>query len=121
MLWGAVAVHAVLMSVVAFFRDDVRRGGFFSFEGAVHDVVSGMAFSALVVAMLGALAIARVERSLRPLRSATLFLGGTMTGIGIAFIFTPPEVQGIPQRAFMGLAALWLLFLAALSRRSLGR
>jgi len=115
-LWGAVAAHGVLMVGVAFFRDDLRPGGFFTVEGAVHDVVSGMAFSALVVAMLGAMAVANVDRALGPLRTVTLVVGTAMTAVGIAFLFTPPEVQGVPQRIFVALAAVWIIFLAIRSR-----
>jgi len=116
-LSGAVIVHAVLMVGVAVFRDDVRPGGFFTPEGALHDYLSGMAFAALVVAMLGAVALASVDQALRSLRTATLSVAIVMTVVGIAFLFTPPEVQGIPQRAFVTLAAFWVVFVAARSRR----
>lgn len=118
-LWLAVAAHAFLMVGVAFFRDDLRPGGFFTVEGALHDVLSGMAFSALVLAMLGALAVERVERGLRPLRVVTLFLGATMTAIGIVFLFISPDVQGVPQRGFVALAAIWIAFLAVRSMVSI--
>lgn len=111
-LWTAVAGHAILMIGVAIFRDDLRPGGFFTLEGAVHDVLSGIAFSALVVAMLGAAALASVDKVMRPLRAITLVLGSAMTTVGIIFLFTPPEVQGIPQRLFVALAAIWITFLA---------
>ena len=117
---GAVGAHAVLMAGVAVFRDDLRAGGFFTTEGAIHDVVSGMAFSALVVAMLGAISLAQEHPWLGPLRSVTTVLGTTITAVGIAFLFTPPEVQGVPQRVFVGLAAVWLIYLALRSVRSPG-
>ena len=112
-LWGAVLVHGTLVVGMAAFRDDVRPGGFFTPEGALHDVLAGMAFSALVVAMLGALAVARVDPAMIPLRATTWSVGAAMTAIGLAFLFTPAEVQGIPQRAFVTLAAFWIIFLAA--------
>lgn len=111
-LWGAIAVHAVLMAGVTFLRDDLRAGGFFTVEGAAHDVLSGMAFSALVVAMLGTVAVSQADPALRRLRPVTVLLGVTMTGIGIAFLFTPPDVQGVPQRAFVALAAIWIALVA---------
>jgi hypothetical protein len=119
-LWSAVVVHAALMVGVAVFRDDLRPGGFFTVEGAVHDVASGMAFSALVVAMLGAVAVASVDRVLQPLRAATLVIGTAMTAVGIAFLFIPPEVQGIPQRVFVALAAVWIVSLAIRSMAAPG-
>ena len=112
-LWGAILVHGTLMVGMAIFRDDVRPGGFFTLEGALHDVLAGMAFSALVVAMLAALAVAKVDPAMIPLRATTWSVGAAMTAIGIAFLFTPAEVQGIPQRAFVTLAAFWIIFLAA--------
>ena len=115
----AVAAHAGLMVGVAAFRDDLRAGGFFSTEGAVHDVLSGMAFSALVVVMLGVVSLARTDPSLRGLRSSTLMLGGIMTAVGIAFLFTPSEVQGVPQRVFVAAAAVWIMSFANLSAKSL--
>ena len=117
-LWMAVGVHALLMIGVALFKDDLRPGGFFSVEGAIHDVLSGIAFSALVAAMLGAVLAARVDRALRPIRSGTILVGAIMTAVGIAFLFTPPEVQGVPQRAFVSLAALWIVYLAVAARAS---
>jgi hypothetical membrane protein len=119
-LAGALVAHALLMGGVALFRDDLRPGGFFTVEGAVHDVLSGMAFSALVLAMLGAWPLSKGLPAGRPLRSVTLILGATMTAVGIAFLFTPPEVQGVPQRVFVGLAALWICVFAVQSGRSLG-
>jgi hypothetical protein len=112
-LWGAILVHGTLMVGMAIFRDDVRPGGFFTLEGALHDVLAGMAFSALVVAMLGAFAVAKVDPAMIPLRATTRSVGAAMTAIGIVFLFTPAEVQGIPQRAFVTLAAFWIIFLAA--------
>ena len=112
-LWGALLVHGALMVGMAIFRDDVRPGGFFTLEGALHDVLAGMAFSALVVAMLGTLAVAKVDSSMIPLRATTWSVGTAMTTIGIAFLFTPAEVQGIPQRAFAALATFWIIFFAA--------
>lgn len=116
---GAVVAHALLMAGVAIFRDDLRPGGFFSTEGAVHDVLSGMAFSAFVVAMLGAASLARTDPSLRSLRPVTLSLGSLMTAVGIAFLFTPPEVQGVPQRVFVALAAFWISLFAVRSGGSI--
>lgn len=115
-VWFAILVHAALMIGVAVFRDDLRPGGFFTFEGALHDALSGMAFSALVGAMLGTAAIATKDRALRPLRAITLIVTAAMTAVGVIFLFTPPAVQGIPQRVFVGLAALWIIFFAALTR-----
>ena len=111
----AVAAHAVLMTGVAVFRDDLRPGGFFSAEGAVHDVLSGMAFSALVVAMIAAVSLARADRSMRSVEPTTLILGSLMTAVGIGFLFTPAEVQGVPQRVFVVLAAVWIAFFAVRS------
>lgn len=107
--WGAVlswamGAHGVLMMVVALVRDDLEAGGFFSLEGAVHDVVSGMAFSSLILAMLALALIAE-----RPfVRVWTLIAGGFLTAVAIGFLFTPPSVQGVPQRFFAGLGALWM-------------
>lgn len=115
MVAGAVAAHAVLMTGVAVFRDDLRSGGFFSTEGAVHDVLSGMAFSALVAAMIAAVSLARADRSMRSVGPVTLILGSLMTAVGIGFLFTPAEVQGVPQRVFVALAAVWITFLAVRS------
>ena len=115
MVAWAVAAHAVLMTGVAVFRDDLRPGGFFSTEGAVHDVLSGMAFSALVVAMIGAVSLARADRSMRSAEPVTLILGSLMTAVGIAFLFTPAAVQGVPQRVFVVLAAVWITFFAVRS------
>ena len=117
-LWGAILAHAFLMAGVALFRDDLQRGGFFTLEGALHDVLSGMAFSALVVAMWGTIALARIDPTLRSLRTLTSVVGVTMTSIGIGFVFTPPEVQGVPQRAFVVLAAIWIVVVAVYSMRS---
>jgi hypothetical membrane protein len=111
-LWVAIAVHGVLMAGVTFLRDDLQAGWFFTIEGAAHDVLSGMAFSALVVAMLGTVAGGRADPALRRLRPVTILLGVTMTGIGIAFVFIPPGVQGVPQRAFVALAAIWIAVVA---------
>ena len=111
-LWGAIAVHAALMIGVAAFRDDLRPGGFFTLEGALHDVLSGMAFSALVVAMIGAVALANTDPRLRSLRRVTVMVGTAMTVVGIAFLFTPSAVQGIPQRIFVVLASFWIVSLA---------
>ena len=111
-LWVPILVHAGLMAGVALFRDDLRPGGFFTVEGAVHDILSGMAFSALVVAMLVAYSMARDVAWLRPVRRSTLVLGGTMTAVGIGFLFTPVAVQGVVQRAFVALAASWICVLA---------
>jgi len=108
----ASGVHAALMVGVAVLRDDVRPGGFFTAEGAAHDVLSGMAFAALVAAMLGAAAVAKSDQAMRPFRATTLVLGSAMTTVGIAFLFTPPEVQGVPQRIFVVLAAFWIILLA---------
>lgn len=119
-LWGAIATHAALMVAVAVFRDDLRPGGFFTVEGAVHDVLSGMAFSALVIAMLGAVAMAKDDRALRPLRLVTLVVGTAMTAVGIAFLFTPPEVQGVPQRVMVGLASIWIISLVIRSMAAPG-
>ena len=69
LLWGSAAAHAGLMAGVAVFRDDLRRGGFFTLEGALHDILSGMAFSALVLLMLAVLVVD--DRTLRRLRTAT--------------------------------------------------
>lgn len=111
-LWGAILVHGTLMVGMAIFRDDVRPGGFFTLEGALHDVLAGLAFSALVAAMLGVLAVAKVDPAMIPFRATTWSVGAAMTTIGIAFLFTPAEVQGIPQRAFVTLAAFWIILLA---------
>ncbi len=108
-LWAATALHAVLMIGVAVFRDDLRPGGFFSWEGALHDILSGMAFSALVVAMAGVVGLARIDRNLRSLRAITLIVGSMMSAVGVAFLFTPTDVQGVPQRIFVGLAATWII------------
>jgi hypothetical membrane protein len=120
-VWIAVLVHAVLMVGVAVFRDDLRPGGFFTLEGALHDVLSGLAFSALVAVMLGAIALATPERALWPLRPITLVVATAMTTVGVIFLFTPPAVQGIPQRVFVGLAAVWIMFFAARTRLGPGR
>jgi hypothetical protein len=109
---SAIVVHVALMVGVALLRDDVRPGGFFTAEGAAHDVLSGMAFAALVAAMLGAAAVAKVDQAIRPFRAITLVLGSAMTTVGIVFLFTPSEVQGVPQRIFVLLAALWIVLLA---------
>lgn len=120
LLWGGLAFHALFMVGVAVFRDDLRPGGFFTWEGAVHDVLSGAAFSAFVVAMLGALAVAKVDPILKPMRAFTFVVGAAMTAVGVAFLFTPTDVQGIPQRIFVALAALWIVFLAIRSQTSPG-
>jgi len=109
-LWGSVAVHAALMTGVAFFRDDLRRGGFFTLEGALHDILSGMAFSALVVLMLATSLVE--DGSLRRMRRVTRLAAVAFTVVGVVFVFTPPEVQGVPQRLFVGVAALWIVALA---------
>ncbi len=119
-LWSAVATHAALMAGVAVFRDDLRPGGFFTVEGAVHDVLSGIAFGALVLAMLAVVVAAPVDQALRSLRAITLVVGTAMTGVGIAFLFTPPAVQGVPQRIFVGLAAVWIVAFAARSMSAPG-
>ena len=114
-MWGAMAVHAVLMAGVAGFGDDQRPGGFFTTEGAVHDVLSGMAFSALIVAMWGATALAKFDTALRSLRVVTFVVGAATLAVGMAFLFTPPEVQGIPQKIFVVLGAVWIVSLGARS------
>lgn len=114
-LWVAILGHAALMAGVALFRDDLRPGGFFTVEGAVHDILSGMAFSALVFAMLVTYSTARDVAWLWPVRSFTLVLGGTMTAAGIGFLFTPVAVQGVAQRVFVALAAVWIFVLAVQS------
>jgi hypothetical membrane protein len=111
-LWAAILVHAVLMAGVGLFRDDLRPGGFFTWEGAVHDVLSGMAFSALVVAMAATTWMARRVEAMQPLHRLTPVLGGTMTAVGLGFLFTPVAVQGVPQRIFTVLAAAWICSLA---------
>jgi hypothetical membrane protein len=116
-LWSAVLLHAGAMVAVALFRDDLEPGGFFSVEGAVHDVVSGVAFSALVVAMLAAWRMAGQDSMLRAARRPTALLGLTMTACGIIFLFTPVAYQGVPQRIFLTLAAIWIMALAVQSRR----
>lgn len=100
------------MAGVAVFRDDLRPGGFFTLEGAAHDVLAGMAFSALVVAMLGARSLAKSQRTLESIRLLTGVLGIGMTFIAITFVFISPTVQGVPQRAFVVLAATWVIGLA---------
>jgi len=120
-VWIAILVHAVLMVGVAVFRDDLRPGGFFTLEGALHDVLSGMAFSALVAVMLGTVALATPDRALWPLRVITLVVATAMTTVGVIFLFTPAAVQGIPQRVFVGLAAVWIIFFAARTRLGPGR
>jgi hypothetical membrane protein len=116
-LGNAVAIHAVLMIGVAVFRDDLRPGGFSTLEGALHDILSGMAFSALIVAMVATVALAKVDRAMRSLRTATISIVAAMTIAGVTFLFTNPDVQGVPQRAFVALAALWIGLLAS---RSMG-
>jgi hypothetical membrane protein len=115
-VWIALLVHSALMVGVALFRDDLRPGGFFTSEGALHDVLSGVAFSALVAAMLGTVALATSDRAARRLRMLTLIVATVMTAVGVLFLFTPPAVQGIPQRIFVGLAAAWIIFFAARAR-----
>ncbi len=117
-LGNAIGMHAVLMIGVAVFRDDLRPGGFFTLEGALHDILSGMAFSALVVAMVATVALANVDRAMRSLRTATTIVAAAMTSVGIAFLFTDPEVQGIPQRVFIALAAVWIVLLALRSMKT---
>ena len=115
---NAIGMHAVLMIGVAVFRDDLRPGGFFTLEGALHDILSGMAFSALVVAMVATVALANADRAMRSLRTATTIVAAAMTSAGIAFLFTDPEVQGIPQRVFVVLAAVWIVLLALQSMKT---
>lgn len=119
-LWGGFLAHGALMLGVAIFRDDVRPGGFFTLEGALHDVLSGLAFSALVVAMLGAVAVAKRDPAMTALGAVTWVAGAAMTLVGIAFLFTPAEVQGIPQRVFVTLAICWITFLAVYCLRRVG-
>lgn len=120
-LWVSILVHALLMVGVALFRDDLRPGGFFTTEGAVHDILSGMAFSALVGAMLATYSMGRAMATLRTIRRFTLSVGSIMTAVGIGFLFTPPAVQGVPQRIFVALAATWICVLAARSGSLFGR
>ncbi len=117
-LWTAIAVHAVLMIGVTGFHDDIRPGGFFTVEGAAHDVLAGLAFSALVIAMLCMVALTRQDQALRASRSATIILGAAMTVTGIAFMFISPDIQGVAQRVLVGLTAMWIILLAVRSMAS---
>jgi hypothetical protein len=114
-LWMAIAAHAVLMVGVTGFRDDLRPGGFFTVEGAIHDVLAGLAFSALVVAVVSTVALTRQDQALRTSRLATITLGAAMIVVGITFVFISPDTQGVAQRVLVGLAATWIIFLAVRS------
>ena len=114
-LWMAIAAHAVLMIGVTGFRDDLRPGGFFTVEGAAHDVLAGLAFSALVIAVVSTVALTRHDQAMRTSRLATITLGAAMTVAGIAFLFISPDIQGVAQRILVGLTATWIIFLAVRS------
>lgn len=117
-LWLAIAVHAVLMIGVTGCRDDLRPGGFNTVEGAAHDVLAGLAFSALVIAVVATVALSRHDQSLRTSRLAMITLGAAMTVAGIVFVFISPDVQGVAQRVLVGLTATWIIFLAVRSMAS---
>ena len=117
-LWMAIAAHAVLMVGATGFRDDLRPGGFFTVEGAAHDVLAGLAFSALVIAVVSTVALTRQDQALRTSRLATITLGAAMTVAGIAFVFISPDMQGVAQRVLVGLTATWIIFLAVRSMAS---
>ncbi len=108
MVSGALTAHGLLLAAVALLQDDLQPGGFFTVEGAAHDVVSGMAFSALIVAMVGLAGQTRLDPSWRWLRRLTLSLAVVVTAVGIAFLFTPPRLQGIPQRVFTSAGVVWI-------------
>jgi len=117
-LWMAIAAHAVLMIGVTGFRDDLRPGGFVTVEGAAHDVLAGLAFSALVIAVLSVVALTRQDQALRTARLATITLGAALTVAGIAFVFISPDIQGVAQRVLVGLTATGIIFLAVRSMAS---
>jgi hypothetical protein len=57
------------------------------------------------------------DSMLRAARRPTAVVGLTMTACGIVFLFTPVSVQGLLQRTFLALAAIWIMALAVQSRR----
>ncbi len=111
----SLRVHGGLLAVIALVRDDVRPGGFFTVEGAVHDVISGVAFTALLVAMAAVAVRALQVPSWRWLGRLTIGVGFVVATVAIAFVFTPPRVQGIPQRIFTGAGVLWIEMMAVWS------
>ena len=117
-LWMSIAAHAVLMIGVTGCRDDLRPGGFFTVEGAAHDVLAGLAFSALVIAVVSTVALTRKDQALRTSRLATITLGAAMTVAGITFLFVSPDIQGFAQRVLVGLTATWIISLAVRSMAS---
>ena len=119
-LWMAVAAHAGLMIAVTGFRDDLRPGGFFTVEGAAHDVLAGLAFSALVIAVVSTVALTRRDQAMRTSGPAMITLGAAMTVAGIVFLFISPDIQGVAQRVLVGLTAVWIIFLAVRSMASAG-
>lgn len=92
--------HGILMVLTGVFRDDPTPYGWSSFIGAVHDIVGGMAFTALLVAMVLVAATAEPRRRRTHLVFASVFL---LSGLGFLALTI---AYG---NAYAGISELWFM------------
>src|SRR5665811_2332721 len=102
----ALGAHGVLMVCAAICRDDTVQWGWTTFIGALHDITGGMAFTALLAAMvLTAWAPAPEETRRRRFEYA---YAGLFLAIGLGFLATPNLYPGYSERAFAIVGIVWV-------------
>jgi hypothetical protein len=101
---GALAAHGALMLCAAVFRDDTVQWGWTTVIGAAHDISGGMAFSALLAAMVLSAWASRTRWHTR----VGLVFAGVFLASGVLFLATPHWVPGYTERAFALVGIAWV-------------
>ncbi|HDK45269.1 MAG TPA: DUF998 domain-containing protein [Actinobacteria bacterium] len=101
----ALAAHGALMVCTAIFRDDLAKWGWTTFIGALHDITGGMAFTALLFAMVLTAWAAPPEEARRRFGLA---YAGLFLAVGLGFLATPRWYPGYSERAFAIVGIAWV-------------
>lgn len=102
----ALAAHGALMICAAIFRDDLVEWGWTTFIGALHDISGGMAFTALLFAMVFTAWAAAPEETGR--RRFGLAYAGLFLAAGLGFLATPHWYPGYSERVFVVVGIVWV-------------
>ncbi|NIA25701.1 MAG: DUF998 domain-containing protein [Gammaproteobacteria bacterium] len=107
----ALAAHGTLMICTAIFRDDVVEWGWTTFVGALHDITGGMAFTALLFAMVLTAWATTPEQARR--RRFGFAYAGLFLATGLGFLATPHWYPGYSERAFVVVGIVWVQWVTA--------